>query len=92
MQGKNRLDWLEQIRTRKGTGKNSGRTQEQSMLLSAAAMLMETHQRRLQIPARYIRVMRYLADNPTAVIVLDDNVSKAFAYAREALRYDEEHA
>lgn len=46
---------------------------------------MEEKQRLLQIPDRSINVMRYLADNPSAYIVFDANVSQAWADARRAV-------
>lgn len=53
-------------------------------LLSSAVAAMEKHQQRLAIPDRYIAVMRYLADHPTALIIPDANVTKAFGYAKQA--------
>ena len=53
-------------------------------LLSSAVAAMEKQKQHLSIPDRYIAVMRYLADHPTALIIPDANVNKAFQYAKQA--------
>ena len=64
---------------------NHMRTPEQSTLLTMAAVAMETHKAMLQIPERDIKIMRYLADNPGAVLIAEPNVRRAFDYGRKAL-------
>lgn len=85
MQGKTKADWLESLLHKKENKTHPNRSEEQSALLNEAARAMETHQVRLQIPQRYIRIMHYLADNPRAVLIADRNVTMAFRYAKEAM-------
>ena len=76
-----RLDRLLHRNVRNGELWRGTRTVE---LLCSAVAAMEKHQQRLAIPDRYITVMRYLADHPTALIIPDANVTKAFQYAKQA--------
>lgn len=85
MEGKDKVEWLESILRDKRNKATPNRSAESSALLSMAAAKMEANRKKLQIPGRYIVIMRYLADNPRAVIIADANVTKAFAYAREVM-------
>lgn len=66
---------------------NGDRSQEQCDLLSVAAVAMETHRVRLKIPEKDIKIIRYLASNPRAVLVKEPNVLGAFRSAKEAKLY-----
>lgn len=80
-----KIDRLDQILHNKRV--KNDRSPEQCDLLSEAAVAMENNQRRLQIPDRDIKIIRYLANNPRAVLVQEPNVMGAFRCAKEAMRY-----
>lgn len=85
MEGKNKAEWLDGILHDRRNKTTPNRSDESSALLSVAAAKMDANKSRLKIKQKYIAIIRYLADNPRAVIIADDNVTRAFAYAKEAI-------
>lgn len=86
MKGCSKAEWLDEILHDKKNKINPARSEESSTLLSVAAAAMKTRQKELRIPDRSITIIRYLADNPRAVIIADDNIKRAFEHAKEAVR------
>lgn len=85
MEGKSKAEWLDSMLRRPQSKTHPDRTSEQSALLSMAVAKMEKNRKKLCIPQRDITIMRYLADNPRAVIVNEPNVRRAFEYAKKAV-------
>lgn len=85
MKGSTKAEWLDEILHDKKNKTNPSRTEESSTLLSMAAATMAARQKELNIPQRSIAIIRYLADNPRAVIIAEENVRQAFEHAKEAV-------
>ena len=66
-------------------GKKIARNEESSLFLSECCQTMEKRKAALQIPDKYIAIIRYLARNPGAIIVPDVNVTQALLHAKRAM-------
>ena len=85
MKGSTKAEWLDEILHDKKNRINPSRSEESSSMLSMAAAAMQTRQRELHIPRKSIAIIDYLANNPRAVIIADENVKQAFEHAKEAV-------
>lgn len=80
------MEWLESLLQGRKNKHHPERSEEQSRLLLVAANAMETKKKILQITDRDIKIIRYLATHPAAVIIADKNVAQAFRKAKEAVK------